>query len=205
MDIKVLSAAGDGASQLVVSDKVFAAQFNEPLVHQVVVAHMAGARSGTKAQKTRAEVSGGNSKPWKQKGTGRARAGTTRGPLWRHGGRAFAARPRDYEQKINRKAYRAAMRSILSELVRQDRLTVVEALEVDAPKTRALTGKLKSLNVGAALIVVDKADRNLFFAARNLPHVAVLEAAAVDPVSLVNFERVVATRQALQQLEARLT
>jgi len=205
MDISLVSSKGKKAGSLAISDKVFGAAFNEPLIHQVVTAYLAAARGGTKKQKTRAEVSGGNQKPWKQKGTGRARAGTTRGPLWRHGGRAFAARPRNYEQKVNRKMYRQAMRSILSELLRQDRLTAVEALVADTHKTKALLAKLKELNVAEALIVTDKPDRNLYFAARNIPNVEVLEAREVDPVSLVNFGKVVVTKAAMQQLEAQLS
>lgn len=204
MELNLFSIAGDKAGQVTLSDKVFAADFNEPLVHQVVTAYMAGARAGTKAQKTRAEVSGGNSKPWRQKGTGRARAGTTRGPLWRHGGRAFAAKPRSFEQKVNRKAYRQAMRAILSELVRQERLMVVEALQLASHKTRALAEKLEGFKAGEALILTDKLDQNLYLAARNLPGVEVLAVNEVDPVSLVHFDKVIATKAALQQLEARL-
>jgi large subunit ribosomal protein L4 len=205
MDISLQSASGKKAGSLSVSDSVFGVEYNEPLVHQVVVAYMNAARAGTKAQKTRAEVSGGNSKPFKQKGTGRARAGTTRGPLWRTGGRAFAARPRSYEQKVNRKMYRAAMRSILSELIRQDRLATFEAFSVDGPKTKALAARLGEMKTGNALIIIDSEDRNLYLAARNIPHVDVVEAREVDPVSLINFDKVLVTKAAMQQLEARLS
>lgn len=205
MDISLQSASGKKAGSLTVSDSVFGVEYNEPLVHQVVVAYMNAARAGTKAQKTRAEVSGGNSKPFKQKGTGRARAGTTRGPIWRTGGRAFAARPRSYEQKVNRKMYRAAMRSILSELIRQDRLETFEAFSVDGPKTKVLAARLGAMKTGNALIIIDSEDRNLYLAARNIPHVDVVEAKEVDPVSLINFDKVLVTKAAMQQLEARLS
>jgi large subunit ribosomal protein L4 len=205
MDISLQSASGKKAGSLTVSDSVFGVEYNEPLVHQVVVAYMNAARAGTKAQKTRAEVSGGNSKPFKQKGTGRARAGTTRGPIWRTGGRAFAARPRSYEQKVNRKMYRAAMRSILSELIRQDRLETFEAFSVDGPKTKVLAARLGEMKTGNALIIIDSEDRNLYLAARNIPHVDVVEAKEVDPVSLINFDKVLVTKAAMQQLEARLS
>jgi len=205
MDISLHTSSGKKAGSFTVSDAVFGAEYNEPLVHQVVVAYMNAARAGTKAQKTRAEVSGGNSKPFKQKGTGRARAGTTRGPLWRTGGRAFAARPRSYEQKVNRKMYRQAMRSILSELIRQDRLSTVESFAVDAPKTKSLVARLNEMKTNNALIIIDSEDRNLYLAARNVPNVDVVEARQVDPVSLINFERVLVTKAAMQQLEARLS
>jgi large subunit ribosomal protein L4 len=205
MDINLQSASGKKSGSLTVSDAVFGAKYNEPLVHQVVVAYMNAARAGTKAQKTRAEVSGGNSKPFKQKGTGRARAGTTRGPLWRTGGRAFAARPRSFEQKVNRKMYRAAMRAILSELIRQNRLTTFEAFSVDKPKTSTLVKRLGDMKIDNALIIIDSEDRNLYLAARNIPRLDVVEAREVDPVSLINFDKVLATKAALQQLEARLS
>ena len=193
-----------GSGSVKVSDETFGQDFRESLVHQVVTACMAGTRAGTVRQKNRTEVRGGGTKPWRQKGTGRARSGTIRSPLWRSGGRAFAARPRDYTQKINRKMYRGAMRSILSELVRQDRLVAVESIAVDAPKTRDLVAKLKELGADNALIVSDMPDDNLFLAARNLPHVAVCDAAGADPVSLVGFDKVVITANALKQLEERL-
>ena len=204
MELNVQATSGGKAGSLSVSDAVFAVEFNEPLIHQVVTAYMAGARAGTKAQKTRAEVRGGGAKPFKQKGSGRARAGTTRGPLWRHGGRAFAAKPRNYEQKVNRKSYRQAMRSILSELLRQDRLMTIDAIAMDAPKTKVLAGKLKELGAAKALIVTDAFDQNLWLAARNLPNVDVLAVSEIDPVSLVHFDKVIVTRAAVEQLEARL-
>jgi large subunit ribosomal protein L4 len=199
-----LQIHGTGSGKVQVSDDTFGQDFKEALVHQVVVACMAGNRSGTAKQKTRSEVRGGGTKPWRQKGTGRARAGTIRSPIWRGGGKVFAATPRDFSQKINRKMYRGAMRSILSELVRQDRLVAVESFAVDAPKTRELVAKLKGLGIDNALIVTEKPDDNLYLAARNLPRVAVCDAASADPVSLVGFERVVVTKAALKQIEERL-
>jgi large subunit ribosomal protein L4 len=193
-----------GSGSVQVSDETFGQDFREALVHQVVTACMAGTRAGTVKQKNRTEVAGGGAKPWRQKGTGRARSGTIRSPLWRTGGRAFAARPRDYTQKINRKMYRGAMRSILSELVRQDRLIAVDSFGVDGPKTRQLVEKLKGLGVDNALIITEAADDNLYLAARNIPHIAVCDPAAADPVSLVGFDRIVVTANALKQLEERL-
>ena len=193
-----------GSGSVQVSDETFGQEFRDSLVHQVVTACMAGTRAGTVRQKNRSEVRGGGTKPWRQKGTGRARSGTIRSPLWRTGGRAFAARPRDYTQKINRKMYRGAMRSILSELVRQDRLVTVESIAVDAPRTRDLLAKLKALGADNALIVSDVADDNLYLAARNIPHVAVCDAAGADPVSLVGFDKIIITANALKQLEERL-
>ncbi|HDP88346.1 MAG TPA: 50S ribosomal protein L4 [Thioalkalivibrio sp.] len=184
-----------------VSDEVFGKEFNETLVHQAVVAYMAGGRAGTKAQKTRSEVRGGGAKPFRQKGTGRARAGTIRSPLWRTGGTTFAARPRDYSQKLNKKMYRAAMRAIFSELARQDRLVVVESFAVDSAKTRGLVEKLGALSLDNVLIVPEQADQNLYLAARNLPHVDVVEVAGIDPVSLIGFEKVLITVAALKQVE----
>ena len=187
-----------------VSEVAFGKEFNEPLVHQVVTAFLAGARQGTKAQKSRSDVSGGGKKPWRQKGTGRARAGTIRSPIWRSGGVTFAASPRDHEQKVNRKMYRGAMRCILSELVRQDRLVVVDTLSVDQPKTKALVAKLKDLNAEKALIVCESVDENLYLSARNLPHVDVTDVQAADPVSLVAHEKVVVTVEALKKFEEML-
>ena len=186
------------------SEVAFGKDFNEPLVHQVVVAFMAGGRQGSKAQKTRSEVSGGGKKPWRQKGTGRARAGTIRSPIWRSGGVTFAAKPRDYEQKVNRKMYRGALQCILSELVRQERLVVVDEFALDAPKTKALQEKLKALSLDNVLIVTDQVDENLFLSARNLPHVDVRDAQGVDPVSLIAFEKVLVTVPALKKLEEAL-
>ena len=185
-------------------DAIFGARYNEPLVHQVVTAYLAGQRAGTKAQKRRSDVSGGGAKPWRQKGTGRARAGTSRGPLWVGGGRAFAARPRNFEQKVNRKMYRAAMRSVLSELLRQERLLLVEELSVEAPKTKEIRGKLAGLGVESGLIVVEAFDENLWLATRNLPNVFCLNAAELDPLSLVGSDKVVMTAAAARLIEERL-
>jgi large subunit ribosomal protein L4 len=193
-----------GSKSVEFGDAIFAASYNEPLVHQVVTAYLAGQRSGTKAQKTRAEVRGGGAKPWNQKGTGRARAGTSRGPIWIGGGRTFAARPRNFEQKVNRKMYRAAMRSMLSELLRQDRLLLVETFAVETPKTRAAKAKLAELGVERGLIVVEAFDENLWLATRNLPHISCLEAGEVDPLSLVANDRVVMTAAAAKLIEGRL-
>jgi len=187
-----------------VSDRVFGAEFKESLVHQVVNAYLAGARSGTKAQKNRSAVSGGGAKPWRQKGTGRARAGTIRSPLFRGGGVNFAAGPRNYAQKVNRKMFQGALRSILSELVRQDRLVVVDSFSLDAPKTRDLVAKLGDLGLDDVLVVVEQLDENLLLSARNLYHVDVREPGEIDPVSLVAFGKVLMTAGALKQVEERL-
>jgi len=193
-----------GGSSMDVSDAVFGQDFNEALVHQVVVAYRAAGRAGTHSQKNRAAVSGGGAKPWRQKGTGRARAGTIRSPIWRGGGRTFAATTRDYSQKVNKKAYRAAIRSIFSELVRQDRLVVVEEFAVKAAKTKELLGKLKALDLGNVLVVHDDPDENLYLAARNLPQVDVVDPDLADPVSLVGFDKVLITVAALRQFEEKL-
>ncbi|MBE0403459.1 LSU ribosomal protein L4p (L1e) [Halomonas citrativorans] len=195
-------AAGTGTVE--VADATFGKEFNEALVHQVVTAYLAGGRQGTSAQKSRSDVRGGGKKPWRQKGTGRARAGTIRSPLWRSGGVTFAARPQDYTQKVNRKMYRAAMRSILSELVRQDRLIAIEEFSVDAPKTKQVAAKLKELNLEKVLIVTEEMDETLYLAARNLPHVDVVDVAAADPVSLVAFDKVLVTVSALRKFEEKL-
>jgi large subunit ribosomal protein L4 len=187
-----------------VSDSVFGVDYNEALIHQVVVAYMAGARSGTKAQKNRSAVSGGGAKPFRQKGTGRARAGTSRGPIWRGGGVTFAAQPRSYVQKVNRKMYRGAVRSIVSELARQERLTVVDDFSLESPKTRELANKLAELGLRDVLVLVDAFDEKLFLAARNLPHVDVMTATEVDPVSMIAFDNVLATEAAVRRLEERL-
>jgi len=200
MELQLANAKNGGSVQ--VSDAAFGKEFNEGLIHQVVTAYLAGARSGTKAQKTRSEVSGGGAKPWRQKGTGRARAGSIRSPLWRGGGIIFAARPRDFSQKVNRKMYRAAMRSILSELARQDRLVVVESFGVSAPKTKELVGKLDELGLGQVLIVTESADENLYLAARNLHRVVdVVDVAGMSPVHLVGSEKVLITVDALRKIE----
>jgi large subunit ribosomal protein L4 len=194
---------GNGES-LELADASFGAPFNEPLVHQVVTAYLAAGRSGTKAQTSRADVSGGGIKPWRQKGTGRARAGSSRSPIWVGGGRAFAARPRNFDQKVNRKMYRGALRSVLSELLRQDRLLLTEDFAIGAPKTKEVRAKLESLGVAAALIVVEAFDANLWLGARNLPYVEVAEASQIDPVSLVGADKVVMTAAAAKILEGRL-
>lgn len=205
MELKLTTANGAASSSTVeVSDAAFGQEFNETLVHQVVTAYMAGGRAGTKAQKTRSEVSGGGIKPWRQKGTGRARAGTSRSPLWRGGGVTFAATPRNYEQKVNKKMYRGAMRAIMSELVRQERLVVVESFDMEAPKTKQLWQKLQGMGVDNALIVTDNLGDNLYLSARNLAGVGVCSARGVDPVSLVRFEKVLITVPALKQVEEML-
>ncbi|WP_044870896.1 50S ribosomal protein L4 [Pseudomonas sp. LFM046] len=194
----------NGAQAIEVSERTFGGEFNETLVHQAVVAYMAGGRQGTRAQKTRSEVSGGGKKPWRQKGTGRARAGTIRSPIWRSGGTTFAAKPQDHSQKLNKKMYRAALRSILAELVRQDRLVVVEDFAVEAPKTKALLGKLEGLGLTDVLIVSDAVDQNLYLAARNLPHVDVRDVQGSDPVSLIAYDKVLITVSAVKKFEELL-
>ena len=198
-----LKIAG-GSSELQVSEATFGHEFNEALVHQVVTAYRNAGRAGTKRQKSRAEVSGGGKKPWSQKGTGQARAGSIRSPIWVGGGRAFAARPRSFEQKVNRKMYRGAIRAMLSELLRQDRLVVTDALALDAPKTKLLADKLKQLNLANVLIVVEAIDEKLFLAARNLPNVEVVTVAGVNPVSLARHDKVLTTVGAVKLLEERL-
>ncbi len=202
MELTVTSNAGDRSVE--VSEQVFARDFNEDLVHQVVVAHLAGARAGTRAQKSRSQVRGGGAKPWRQKGTGRARAGTIRSPLWRSGGKTFAAVPQDYSQKVNKKMRRAAMRSIVSELVRQDRLLVVDELSLEAPKTKLLVGRLADLGVSNALLLSEQYDERLHLASRNIPNVEAREVSKVDPVSLVAHDKVVMTEAALKKLEEML-
>ncbi|MFC0269015.1 50S ribosomal protein L4 [Kushneria aurantia] len=199
-----LNLAGSEAGAVEISDTTFGKEFNEALVHQVVTAYMAGGRQGTRAQKNRAEVSGGGKKPWRQKGTGRARAGSIRSPIWRTGGVTFAARPQDHAQKVNRKMYRAAMRSILSELVRQDRLVAVDSFTVDSPKTKQLVGRLAELGLDRVLIVTDELDQNLYLAARNIPNVDVVEVGSADPVSLIAHDRVLMTVPALRKFEEKL-
>ncbi len=184
-----------------VSEAAFGREFNEALVHQIVTAYMAGGRQGTKAQKSRSEVSGGGIKPWRQKGTGRARSGTSNSPIWRSGGVTFAAKPRNYEQKVNKKMYRAAMQSILSELVRQERLVVADSFAVESHKTKEFVAKLKEMELSNVLIVADEIDEKLYLAARNVPHVGITEASAIDPVSLIAFEKVLVTVPALKKLE----
>ncbi|WPP44830.1 50S ribosomal protein L4 [Pseudomonas sp. AN-1] len=194
----------NGAQAIEVSERTFGGEFNETLVHQAVVAYMAGGRQGSRAQKTRAEVRGGGKKPWRQKGSGRARAGSSRSPIWRAGGVTFAAKPQDHAQKLNKKMYRAALRSILSELVRQERLVVVEDFAVDAPKTKALVSKLGTLGLSDVLIVTDAVDENLYLAARNLPHVDVRDVQGSDPVSLIAYDKVLVTVSAVKKFEELL-
>jgi large subunit ribosomal protein L4 len=201
MKLQLHGAAG---KDLQVSELAFGKEFNEPLVHQVVTAYMASGRAGTKAQKTRAEAAGGGIKPWRQKGTGRARAGSIRSPIWVGGGRAFAAKPRNFEQKVNKKMYRGAMRSLLSELIRQGRLLVVEALEVAEPRTRLFAEKMKELGVDGGLFVIEAFEEKLWLASRNLHRVELLEASALDPVSLLRHDRVVMTVAALRRVEENL-
>ncbi len=199
MDLNV-----QGGAAIEVSDSVFGAEYKEALVHQVVNAYMAAARSGTAAQKTRAEVTGGGAKPWRQKGTGRARAGTLSSPIFRSGGATFAASPRNYEQKVNRKMYRGALRSILSELLRQERLIVVDEFSLSAPKTKELVAKLKDLGADDALIITQEQDENLLLASRNLYHVGTRDLGEVEPVSLLGYGKVVMTSAAAKALEERL-
>ena len=194
-----------GGDALSVSDAVFATDFNMPLVHQAVTAYLAGARAGTKAQKNRSAVSGGGAKPWRQKGTGRARAGTSRSPIWRSGGVAFAAQPRSYKQKLNKKMYRAALRSIISELVRLDRLKVVNEFKLDGPKTKGMVAALAGLGLDDALIIVDSLDENIVLASRNLPFVDVVEVSGVNPYALVRNKNIVITAEALKKLEEVLS
>ncbi|MCL1144384.1 50S ribosomal protein L4 [Shewanella gaetbuli] len=194
----------DAQSALEVSETTFGRDFNEALVHQVVVAYAANARQGTRGQKTRAEVIGSGKKPWRQKGTGRARAGSVKGPIWRGGGVTFAAKTQDHSQKVNKKMYRGALKSILSELVRQERLVVVESFSVDAPKTKELKAKLAAMNLEDVLIVTAEVDENLFLAARNLYKVDVRDVAGLDPVSLIAFNTVLVTADAVKQIEEML-
>lgn len=194
----------DSAIALDVSESVFGQSYNETLVHQLVTRHLAGSRAGTKAQKTRSEVSGGGSKPWRQKGTGRARSGSTRSPIWRTGGVTFAAKPRSYEQKLNKKMFRVGIRAILSELLRQNRLVVSSDISPDTPKTKDLVAKLKSVDAKRILIVVEAIDENLALASRNVPYVEVLEAVNLSPVLLVAADQVIATPGALKKIEEHL-
>jgi len=205
MELNVQALGAGAQGQVVqVSEGSFGREFNEPLVHQVVASYLAGASAGTKAQKNRTAVSGGGSKPWRQKGTGRARAGTSRSPIWRGGGVTFAAVPRDYSQKVNRKMYRGAMRCIVSELVRDGRLVVVDELAVDAPKTRELLAKLTALQATDALLVVEALSEALYLASRNIRGVDILTSSELDPVSLLRFQKVVMTVAAVRVLEERL-
>ena len=204
MELSVLKPGNAAAGTVSVSDVAFAREYNEDLVHQVVTAYMAGARQGTRAQKNRAAVRGGGKKPWRQKGTGRARAGTIRSPIWRSGGVTFAAQPQDHSQKVNRKMYRAALRSIISELARQDRLVVVESMELEAPKTKLLAKQLGEYGVDNVLIVSAEVGENLYLAARNLHKVDVRDVDGIDPVSLIGHDKVIVTVDAVKKFEEML-
>jgi len=205
MEMQTLSPeTGSAAGSVTVPDEAFGAEYNEPLVHQVVVAYMAGGRAGTRAQRSRSQVRATGAKPWRQKGTGRARAGTVASPLWRGGGVTFAARPRHYEQKVNKKMYRGAMRAIWSELGRQERLLVLEDLQLAEPKTRLLAAALERLQVASALIVVDQADASVYLAARNMPSVDVCDVVEINPVDLLRFDKVLVTKAALARVAERL-
>jgi large subunit ribosomal protein L4 len=194
----------NGAAEFQVSEAAFGHKFNEALVHQVITAYRNAGRSGTKAQKSRAEVSGGGKKPWSQKGTGQARAGSNRSPIWVGGGKTFAAKPRSFEQKVNRKMYRGALRAMLSELARTERLVATDALALEAPRTKLLVGQLKAWSLESVLIVIEATDEKLFLAARNLPHVEVIEASALNPLSLARHDKVLMTVGAVKMLEERL-
>ena len=204
MELSVVKPGNKAAGTVAVSEANFAREYNESLVHQVVTAYLSGARQGTRAQKTRSEVAGGGKKPWRQKGTGRARAGPIRSPIWRSGGVTFAAKPQDHSQKVNRKMYRAAMRSILSELARTDRLMIVETLDVEQPKTKLLVEALKGYGVDNVLIVADSVDKNLYLASRNLHKVDVRDVEGADPVSLIAYEKVMITVDAIKKFEETL-
>ena len=204
MELNVVKPGNEAAGTVAVSEANFAREYNEALVHQVVTAYLSGARQGTRAQKTRSEVAGGGKKPWRQKGTGRARAGTIRSPIWRSGGVTFAAKPQDHSQKVNRKMYRAAMRSILSELARTDRLMIVETLDVQKPKTKLLVETLKGYGVDNVLIVADSVDKNLYLASRNLHKVDVRDVEGADPVSLIAYDKVMITVDAVKKFEEAL-
>ena len=204
MELRVVKSGKKAEGKMAVSEDTFDREYNEALVHQVVTAYLAGGRQGSRSQKTRAEVAGGGKKPWRQKGTGRARAGTIRSPIWRSGGVTFAAKPQDHSQKVNRKMYRAAMRSILSELARTDRLVIVEKVDVGQPKTKLLVDALKGYGVDNVLIVADGIDKNLYLAARNLNNVDVRDVEGVDPVSLIVYDKVMITVDGVKKIEETL-
>lgn len=202
MDLQLTTASGNASKKSIeVAETAFGREYNEALIHQVVTAYLAGGRSGTRSTKNRAEVRGGGTKPWRQKGTGRARAGTSRSPIWRGGGTSFPLKPQNHAQKVNRKMYRSAMSSIFSELVRQERMVVVESLKLSAPKTKELASQLKSLNLDNVLIVVSELDDNLVLAARNLYKVNICTAAEINPVVLVGSENILMTADAVKQVE----
>jgi large subunit ribosomal protein L4 len=205
MELTIQKSDSGKAGTMNVADSVFSVEFNEPLIHQVLTSYLAGARSGTKAQKTRAEVRGGGRKPFKQKGTGRARAGTIRSPIWRGGGITFAAKPRDHSKKLNKKMYRAAMRSILSELVRQERFICIDEFNVDESKTKLVKDKLASLSLDDVLIVTEELNENLYLGVRNIPKVDVIDTNEIDPYSLIGFDKVLMTQAAVEKVEAWLS
>ncbi|MDB4476084.1 50S ribosomal protein L4 [bacterium] len=204
MELSILKPGNESAGTVSVSDANFAREYNEDLVHQVVTSFLAGARQGTRAQKTRSDVRGGGKKPWRQKGTGRARAGTIRSPIWRSGGVTFAARPQDHSVKVNRKMYRAALKTIISELARQDRLVVVETLDLDSPKTKLLVSQLDGYGVNSALLISDEVNENLYLASRNLQKVDVRDVQGIDPVSLLSHDKVMVTVDAVKKIEEML-
>tara|TARA_B100001245_G_scaffold166692_1_gene126089 strand:+ start:5307 stop:5912 length:606 start_codon:yes stop_codon:yes gene_type:complete len=193
-----------GSGSIEIADTAFSVDFNEPLVHQVITAFLSGGRAGTKAQKSRSEASGGGAKPWRQKGTGRARAGTIRSPIWVGGGRTFAAKPRNFSQKINRKMYRGAMRSMLSELIRQNRLFIVKSIDIKNSKTRDLTKILKKHDLESVLIIIENYDENIFLASRNLPNVSVCDVKSMNPVALIRYEKVLVTIKSIKMIEEYL-
>ena len=204
MKVKVLNLKTNRSTSQEVSDGIFDRNYNESLVHQITTAYMAAGRSGSKAQKNRSAVRGGGKKPWRQKGTGRARAGTSRGPIWRSGGVTFASQPRSYTQKVNKKMYKGAISVILSELLRNDRLKVVSELDITEPKTKNITSLMNSLNIKDALLMTDELDENLYLSSRNLYHVGVCDTQSIDPVSLIGYDNVVMTKAALKKVETML-
>lgn len=205
MELKLHNFGKKSAGKVKLSDSIFGADYNEALIHQVVTAYMAGSRAGTKAQKTRSEVRGGGKKPWRQKGLGRARAGTIRSPIWRGGGVTFAAKPRDFSQKVNKKMYRGAMRSILSELARQERLILIDDFVLDNPKTKSFVEKFNELKLKEALIITNEISENLYLASRNVPCVNVVDTQEINPYTLIGYENIVMTKDAAQKVEAWLT
>ena len=204
MELKLHKFGKKTAGKVKVSDSIFAADYNEALIHQVVTAYMAGSRAGTKAQKTRAEVRGGGRKPWRQKGLGRARAGTIRSPIWRGGGVTFAAKVRDFSQKVNKKMYRGAMRSILSELARQDRLILIDNIVLENSKTKSFVEKLNELKLKEVLIITNEISENLYLASRNIPCVSIVDTLEINPYTLIGYENIVMTKEAVQKVEAWL-
>ena len=204
MELKIAALDGDSSSSVEVSEDIFQKEFNEALIHQVVVAHLAGARRGTRAHKSRSDVRGGGAKPWRQKGTGRARSGTIRSPIWRGGGKTFASTPVDHSQKVNRRMRRSALRSIFSELVRQDRLVIIDGLQMETPKTKELLTKLNSLGLDNALIVSAEYDEKIYLSSRNVHKIETRDVSKIDPVSLIAHEKVLMTVDALKKIEELL-